>query len=272
VLGDLASAPEDRLIEALDGAFALVHVAARVHKPHETSADAFHAGNVVATQRVAAAAVRAGVQRIVFTSTIKVHGETTASGRPFRSDDPFAAQDAYARSKADAERALVSVCSGTDTTPIVLRLPLVYGPRVTGNFLALLDAVARRAPLPFSAIHNRRDLLYVGNLGHAITRLLDCPEPPTGAWLVADGEALSTPDLARRIATALGVAPRIFPVPLPLFKLAALLTGRASMVQRLAASLEVDASPLAQKIGAPPFGVTQGLAATAQWWRARHSI
>src|SRR6185369_16466373 len=98
-------------------------------------------------------------------------------------------------SKADAERALISVCSGTNTTPTVLRLPLVYGPGVKGNFLALLDAVARRAPLPFGAIHNRRDLLYVGNLVHAITRLLDSPEPPIGAWLVADGEALSTPDL-----------------------------------------------------------------------------
>jgi hypothetical protein len=44
------------------------------------------------------------------------------------------------------------------------------------------------------------------------------------------------------------------------------------MVQRLAASLEVDVSPLVQKIGAPPFTVAQGLAATAAWWRARHSI
>ena len=275
VLGDLASATEEGLAAALDGAFALVHVAARVHMPRETgkeSAVAFHAANVVATQRLAAAAVRAGMQRIVLTSTIKVHGETTRPGRPFRADDPFDAQDAYARSKADAERALVVACSGTSTAAIIVRLPLVYGPGVKGNFLVLLDAVARRAPLPIGAIENRRDLLYVGNLVHAIVGLLECNEPPTGAWLAADGEALSTPDLVRRIASTLDVEPKMLSIPLPLFKLAAILAGRASMVPRLAGSLEVDASPLMQKTGAMPFTVDQGLAATAKWWRTRHSI
>jgi hypothetical protein len=94
---------------------------------------------------------------------------------------PFDAQDPYARSKADAERALVVACSGTGTAAIVVRLPLVYGPGVKGNFLVLLDAVGRRAPLPIGAIQNRRDLLYVGNLVHAIVGLLDCNEPPIGA-------------------------------------------------------------------------------------------
>lgn len=273
-LGDLATAPEERLAAALDGAFAIVHLAARVHAPGKTPADsaAFHAANVVATERLAVAAVHAGVQRVVFASTIKVHGETTPPGRPFHADDPFAPQDEYGRSKADAERALVRVCSGTGVAPVIVRLPLVYGPGVKGNFLTLLDAVARRVPLPFGAIHNRRDLLYVGNLVHAVTRLLDGPEPPIGTWLSSDGDALSTPELARRLAAALGVAPRIFTLPLPLFKLAAVLTGRSPMVPRLAASLEVDSAPLQRKVGAPPFTVDQGLAATAAWWRARHAI
>ena len=47
--------------------------------------------------------------------------------------------------------ALAAVAAGTSLDTIVLRLPLVYGPRVKGNFLALLDAVARGALLPFGA-------------------------------------------------------------------------------------------------------------------------
>ena len=173
----------------------------------------YHAANVVATQRVAAAAVRAGVRRFVFASTIKVHGEETLPGRPFRAGDPLDPQDAYARSKADAEQALAAVAAGTSLDAIVLRLPLTYGPRVKGNFLTLLDAVARCARLPFGRIANRRDLLYVGNLVHAIAGLLDAPGPVGGAWLAADGEAVSTAELVRRIASALEVDPRVIECP-----------------------------------------------------------
>jgi UDP-glucose 4-epimerase len=154
----------------------------------------------------------------------------------------------------------------------VLRLPLVYGPRVKGNFLTLLDAVARGAPLPFGRIANRRDLLYVGNLVQAIVALIDAPVTVAGAWLAADGEAVSTAELARRIASALNVPPRVLNVPKPLVVLAAKATGRGALIARIVESLEVDASPLAERIGPPFFTLDRGLAATAAWWRLRHAI
>jgi UDP-glucose 4-epimerase len=154
----------------------------------------------------------------------------------------------------------------------VLRLPLVYGPRVKGNFLTLLDAVARGAPLPFGWIANRRDLLYVGNLVQAIVALIDAPVTVAGAWLAADGEAVSTAELARRIALALDVPPRVLNVPKPLVVLAAKATGRGALIARIVESLEVDASPLAERIGPPFFTLDRGLAATAAWWRLRHAI
>jgi len=157
-------------------------------------------------------------------------------------------------------------------TPLVLRLPLVYGPGVRANFLSLLDAVARRTPLPLDSIRNRRDLCYVGNLVHAIAALLDCVPAPAGAWLVADGEAVSTPDLVRRLAAALGVAPRLFPCPVALLDIVGRLTGRGAEIARLIGSLEVDASPLSRRIGPPPHTLDQGLAATVRWWRVRHAL
>jgi nucleoside-diphosphate-sugar epimerase len=274
-LGDLAAVPDEQLAAAVGGAFAVVHLAGRAHVLRERALDpaaAYHAANVVATERLAAVAARAGVQRFIFASTVKVHGETTTPGRPFRADDPLSPRDAYARSKVAAERGLAAACEGTSMVPIVLRLPLVYGPGVRGNFLALLDAVARRAPLPFRSIDNRRDLLYVGNLVHAITALLDAREPASGAWLAADGEAVSTPDLVRRIAAALGVAPRLVPFPVPLLEFAARLSGRHAQQSRIVSSLEVDASLLRRRIGPLPCTLDQGLVATAQWWRARHAI
>jgi UDP-glucose 4-epimerase len=275
VVGDLATATEATLDELVASAAAIVHLAGRAHVLADTAPDPgalYQAANVVATERLAAAAVRAGVRRFVLASTIKVHGEATMPGRPFRADAPFAPHDAYARSKVDAERALAAIAAGTPLDAIVLRLPLVYGPRVKGNFATLLDAVAREALLPFGGVANRRDFLYVGNLVHAIAALVDAPDPLGGAWLVSDGEAVATPALVRRVAAALGVTPRVPKVPRSLLTLAAAVTGRGALLRRTVSSLEVDAAPLVRRIGALPFTLDQGLAATAAWWRLRHAI
>ena len=184
-VGDLATATEAALDELVAGAAAIVHLAGRAHVLADTAPHPgalYQAANVVATERLAAAAVRAGVRQFMLASTIKVHGEATMPGRPFRADDPFAPHDAYARSKVEAERALAAIAAGTALDAIVLRLPLVYGPRVKGNFATLLDAVAREALLPFGGVANRREFLYVGNLVHAIAALLDA-QP----WVLREG-------------------------------------------------------------------------------------
>ena len=143
-------------------------------------------------ERLAAAAVRAGVPRFVLASTIKVHGEATAPGRPFRADDPLLPHDAYARSKVEAERGLAAVAAGTWLDAIVLRLPLVYGPRVKGNFLT--------SSMPLRAARCCRS---AGSRTGAIssTSAISCTRsrrsstrriPIAGAWLAADGEAIAT--------------------------------------------------------------------------------
>ena len=106
----------------------------------------------------------------------------------------------------------------------------------------------------------------------AAGQVLDAPGPVGGAWLAADGEAVSTAELVRRIASALGVAPRVTNVPAPLLSLAARAVGRGELLRRTVASLEVDASPLVRRIGPPSFTLDRGLAATTAWWRLRHSI
>ncbi len=88
-LGDLATAPAARLAAALEGAAVVVHLAGRAHALVEPAAEAeYHAANVTATERLAAAAVAAGVRRFVLASTVKVYGEATLPGRPWRAGDP----------------------------------------------------------------------------------------------------------------------------------------------------------------------------------------
>jgi UDP-glucose 4-epimerase len=276
VLGDLERADDAALQSALAGAYAVVHLAGRAHVLDERARDpqaAYHAANVEATERLARAAVRSGAQRFLFASTVKVNGEHTAAGKPFRPDDTPSPRDDYARSKLAAEHALIRACDGSRMVPLVLRLPLVYGPGVRGNFSKLLDAIAAERPLPIASIDNRRSLLYVRNLTDALATALASDRTPRGVHFLSDGASVSTPELVRAIAAALGVRARLFAVPVPLLRAAGALTRRGGEIERLVGSLEVDAQSFSAMTGwQPRYPLQQGLQETAIWWRARHSI
>ena len=106
VVGDLAVA--ESLERQLEGAAAVVHLAARTHVLQETEPDpaaAFARANVDATLRLARAAIAAGLRRFVFVSSIHVNG-TRTSGRAFTEDDEPAPTEPYGWSKLQAELAL----------------------------------------------------------------------------------------------------------------------------------------------------------------------
>ena len=270
---DLESASHDALVAMLAGVRAVVHLAGRAHRAGEPASDAAMRGpNVEATARLARAAAQAGVARFVFASSIKVHGETTAPGRPFRSDDPPAPEDAYARSKAQAEAALLAAAGGTSMEPVILRLPLVYGRGAKGNFRVLVDAVASGRLLPLASIDNRRSLLSLANLLDALDAALDAPPAPARAagaggdaapqrHLLADAGPVSTPQLVRAIAAALGVDARLAPFPVALLRLAGAATNRAGAVARLTGSLEADTSSFTAWTGwwPRPFAIDRAM-------------
>lgn len=252
---DLLSAGVDGLSRAFVGVSTLVHLAGRAHVMDDTGARAeaeYRAANERVTQRLAQAAVAAGVRRFVFTSTVKVNGEASPRGRPFRPDDAPAPEDAYSRSKLAAERALTDAARGSSMSVVVLRLPLVYGRGARGNFRRLVDAVRAQRALPFGAIANRRSVIGIANLVDALNSAIDAPSSFSGTHFVADADSVSTPDLVRAIARALNVRPRLVAVPVPLLRLGGALTGRSDAVARVIGSLEVDPASFAAATGWRP--------------------
>jgi nucleoside-diphosphate-sugar epimerase len=242
-MGDLAAASDEALLRAVDGAVAVVHLAGRAHA--QVSREQLRRDNVEASAKVARVARRAGVPRLVHVSSVKVNGESTTPGRPFRPGDPPAPADAYAASKLDAERAVADALGGGSTALCVLRLPLVYGPGAPGNFAALVAAVRAGRALPFGAVRNRRHFASHANVADAVSAVLDADDAVTGVHFAADANSVSTPELVRAIATAAGVRPRLFAVPIALLRAAGALAGRGDAVARLTSSLEVDTASLA---------------------------
>lgn len=257
--------------EALQGIDVVIHAAARVHVMDERAANPlaeFRAVNVETTRHLARQAAAAGVKRFVYLSSIKVNGEETEPGCPYRADSPANPQDPYGQSKLEAEQALFEIAGETGLEVVVVRPPLVYGPGVKANFASLMGALQRRLPLPFASIDNRRSLVARDNL---VDLLLLCTRHPAAAgrvFLVSDGQDLSTAQLCRALSEALGVRHRLLPVPTFALRALGRITGRSQQVQRLLGSLQVDISATRQLLGwVPPVSVERALRETAQWFR-----
>jgi nucleoside-diphosphate-sugar epimerase len=259
--------------EALNGASSVVHLAGRVHRMDDRqsdAADAYHTVNVQGTRRLAESAAGAGVRRIVFLSTVKVHGERTED-KPFTEDDPPNPVGSYATSKWEAERALREVSEDNRLEVVVIRPPLVYGPGVRANFLSLMSLVDRGMPLPLGSVANKRSLVGLGNLVAMIVLCLRHPKAGGETFLVSDGHDLSTRELVRKIATALERRCVLLPVPTSFLGIVGRMFGKGEMIRRLVESMQVDTGKAERLLDwTPSYSTDEELARTADWLRVVH--
>jgi nucleoside-diphosphate-sugar epimerase len=265
VTGDLAR--PTGLAAALEGVQAVIHTAARTHVLRDSPAGAqlYMQVNAHATTRLAEAAAQAGVRRFVYLSSVKVNGE--GSRRAYTADDAPDPQDAYGISKWLGEKGLREVAARTGMEASIVRSPLVYGPGVGANFLRLMRWVDAGWPLPLASIRNRRSLVSVWNLCSLLLRTLVHPAAPGNAWMVSDGQDLSTVELIRHLATIMGRPVRLLPLPVGALRAGAALMGKAAEIDRLCGSLLVDISQTRQGLGwTPPVPPSEGLARTAAWY------
>ena len=248
---------------ALEGVDCVIHCAARAHVLRDASSDpllAYREVNVQGTRRLAKQASECGVRRLVFVSSVKVNGERTEPGMPFTFAAPAGPEDAYGQSKWEAEQSLHELGARAALEVVIVRPPLVYGPQAKGNFARLIELVRKGIPLPLGAVNNQRSLVALDNLVDLLVRCIDHPAAPGQTFLVSDGEDLSTQELVRRQAKAMGRPVRLVPVPVGLLRAAGRLTGKSKEVERLVSSLQVDIRHTQETLGwTPPVSVDEGL-------------
>jgi nucleoside-diphosphate-sugar epimerase len=249
----------------LAGADAVVHLAGLAHLPLDTREmrHRLRNVNVLATQRLGKAAADAGIATFIFMSSIKAVSDHSTDTVLTETSVPRP-EDCYGVAKRATERRLERIAAAAPGMRLlILRPPLVYGPGVGANFAALARLVGRGLPLPLGAVHNRRSLIYVGNLAAAVVRCLQRPQVGAGTFHLSDGAAVSTPDLIRAIAKAQGSPARLTGVPLRLLALAARVLRRQAQFERVAGSLEVSNRHFCRSFDwQPPYSMEEGLRET----------
>lgn len=183
---------------------AVLHAAGLAHV-RETTANQprFFAINRDLTSDVAGKARDEGVPQFIFLSSMSVYGKYEGIITPGTSPQP---NSSYGASKLEAERLLQAMETAT-FRPVILRLPMVYGPDCKGNYQALVK-LARFLPV-CPDYQNRRSAISIENLCAYIRKVIDGGKQ--GLFFPQDSEYFCTCRMIQRIARENGKQLQLIP-------------------------------------------------------------
>jgi UDP-glucose 4-epimerase len=260
LIGDLVS-PEARR-RAVDGVQVVFHVAALPSVPRSL-ADPWgsHDANVNATLQLLLACQTAGVQRVVYSSSSSVYGDTPRLPK-VETMEPLP-RSPYATSKLSGEQYVLAFARAGIIPGVALRYFNVFGPRQDPGSpyaavvpLFLLGALRGRAVTVYGDGGQTRDFTYVGNVVDA--NLLAATRPADAisghAVNVGAGDRTSLNELLALIDEVTGVHVECERQP-----------PRPGDVRDSLASLSRAKRVLRYT---PRVKLREGLEATWQWFRA----
>ncbi len=242
VVGNIG--PDTDWSDALESIDIVIHLAGLAHligSSATNSYEQYHSVNSEGTRNLAIQAVKLHVKRFIYMSSVKVYGENIPSSMVLsESSETGRDCDAYGLSKLEAERQLINIANSSEMDFVIIRSPLVYGPRVTANFQSLIKLLKTRLPLPFANIDNRRSMIAVDNLAEVIQICCASEAAKNQVFLVSDDDDLSLKRLSEQIRKSLGIAPRLFKCPLFLLKIAAQILGKSKELGKLTNSFQLN--------------------------------
>ncbi len=194
------------LTEAFRGQDVAYHLAAEID---ENSPD-LRRINVGGTKMVVEACRDAGIKRLIFASSIGVLGSSTV---PLAEDAPYAPETAYERTKADAERIILS--SGVPYT--IARMPPILGPN---RIWRQIFCAAERGYPVIGSGKNVWPLVYVDDVIDALLLMLR-PAARNQIYNITDGGEHTYGEVYDTIAKALEIPPPERHVPVWLANFAA---------------------------------------------------
>jgi dihydroflavonol-4-reductase len=263
------------LEEALRGVDIVIHLAGVTRAVHKSD---YQTGNVEAAAMLARS-LAGHPARLLHVSSLAAIGPSL-DGAPVTEDTPPHPISAYGRSKLEGERAVRRF----KPDAIIIRPPVVYGPRDTGVF-QILKAVSRRWALQIAAA-GRADrwfsCVYVRDLVEGLVVASEAPSSLAGrAYFMAQAKPASWAGLAETAAEIMRVRLRVVRVPAAAAyavgfcgEIWSRLTGRPGIVSRdkiieaLCANWTCNSGRAAADLGwNATTPLAAGLAETLAWYR-----
>jgi nucleoside-diphosphate-sugar epimerase len=242
----------------LVGVNTIIHLAACAHS-HTFNVTDYQKTNVQGTVQLAMEAVKAGVRRFVFVSSLGVNGNYTEN-TCFSESSTIRPHNMYAQSKYDAEVELQNISKKTGLELVIVRPTLVYGPNAPGSFGSLVRLISKTPVLPFGLINNKRDFISVQNLANFLLRCATHPNAVGSTFLASESQPVSLREFTNAISLGLDSYLLQIPVPVSIFRWLGKVLGKSGVVDQLVGNLEVDSSNLKEKLDwIPPFTMEESM-------------
>lgn len=223
------------LEEALEGAEAVIHLACTT-TPASSMADMAKdaAENIAPSVAIFQAAGRAGVRRVIFSSSGgTVYGDPEIL--PVPESAAGGARSAYGLSKLAIEGYLRLAAAQAGFTGVSLRIGNPYGPfqlrgaavGVIAHYLAQIKAGT--APEVWGDGSVVRDYIHIDDVVAAVRAVLETPELPSGAYNVGSGTGYSLTDIYTAIQRITGTGLDLTYKPARGFDVAAIILDTARL-------------------------------------------
>ena len=216
-------------MDGIDGVYHLAGIA-HVQDAAAIPDDLYYRVNCDATATLLQAATDARVRGFVYFSSVKAVADPgeqcvdeTWKSRP---------DDAYGRSKRDAEEHVLAVGRRKGIHVCNLRPCLVYGPGVKGNLSSMISAIDLGLFPSLPEFGNRRSMVALDDLLQAAWLAMTTPAAAGETFIIADAQLYSARAIADAIHLSLGRDIPRWHVPLAILRMGALAGDKVGALLR----------------------------------------
>jgi nucleoside-diphosphate-sugar epimerase len=261
----------DALKVALDGVDTVIHLAGATKA---LSARGYYEVNVGLTEALVRPLVGGGV-RVVHVSSLAAAGPG-AQGKPIdETVEPHPISN-YGKSKLEAERVVRDALSDA----VIVRPPVVYGPRETGVF-QILKSISRGFALEIGGGDRWFSHIYVRDLVEGLIAAARSPQAAGRTYFMAYPKPASWRELAQSAAEIMHSRPRVWRVPLAAARGVGFAADCWATISRRPATISrdkvaeaqcnwwvCDSARACQELGfRAPTSLDEGLEITLAWYK-----
>jgi len=170
-------------------------------------------------------AVKNGVKRFIFVSSVKAGGISTPK-KCINENDQSDPEGIYGKTKREAELALLKIGKESGMHVSIIRPSLVYGPNAKGNLKLMLSGIKKGWFPPLPETGNRRSMIHVDDLVRAILLVAEDKRANGEIFIATDGTPYSSREIYDAMCKISGKPTSKWSVPKTLFDLASLANSR----------------------------------------------
>ena len=161
----------------------IIHAAGQAHIPQTAkNKTKFVLNNVEVTKQILNLARELGAKKFIFLSSVSVLDCDL--------------NDIYAQTKRESEKLVIKFCLEFDIIYTIIRPVLIYGENdEKGNMVKLIKQIRKGIFLIVNKGHNIKNILYIGNLVHMTSLILDSDDWDNRILLARDKFDLSILDI-----------------------------------------------------------------------------